>query len=294
MKRVSDGQGGANYAEPLQDDKSAERAYQDFLQVLTKTFAYLAIGLAIFNNKRELVLFNPALSDMTRLPPEYLTRRPQLIDFFDQLRDNRIMPEPKDYDMWRRQMVDMETSIVDGSYQETWDIAGGCMYRVTGRPHPDGAVAFLFEDISKEVGLVRQFRSELELGQSVLDCIDDGIAVFSLSCHLMSANAAYYDLWGEVGEDHSKTVTVLDATKLWQEQCEATPIWGDFREFSCTTAERCEWHDQVISKTHGPLSVTFVPLLGGATMVRFVKVRNGPTHPTATSGRKMAESVLNS
>jgi hypothetical protein len=41
--------------------------------------------------------------------------------------------------------------------------------RVTGRPHPNGAIAFLFEDISQEVSLTRRFRTDLDLDRGILD-----------------------------------------------------------------------------------------------------------------------------
>ena len=62
-----------------------------------------------------------------------------------------MMPEPKDYRSWRQQMSDLEAAAQNGTYEETWALPTGQTYRVTGRPHPDGAVALLFEDISAEV-----------------------------------------------------------------------------------------------------------------------------------------------
>jgi PAS domain-containing protein len=47
----------------------AQQAQKNFVQTLTKTFATLSIGLAIFDRNRQLMLFNPALIDLTALPP---------------------------------------------------------------------------------------------------------------------------------------------------------------------------------------------------------------------------------
>ena len=46
----------------------SEARRREFTQTLTKTFADLAIGLAIFDRSRRLALFNPALTDLTSLP----------------------------------------------------------------------------------------------------------------------------------------------------------------------------------------------------------------------------------
>ncbi|KIN74452.1 hypothetical protein [Sulfitobacter guttiformis] len=73
----------------------AEEAQRDFVQTLAKTFAHLSIGLAIFNRDRQLALFNPALVDLTSLSVSFLSPRPTIDSFFDAMRENRRMPEPK-------------------------------------------------------------------------------------------------------------------------------------------------------------------------------------------------------
>ncbi|MDQ7776016.1 MAG: PAS-domain containing protein [Paracoccus aminovorans] len=147
----------------------AERALREFVQTLTKTFADLPIGLAIFDRDRNLQLFNPALIDLTGLATGFLTARPTLYAFLDRLREARMVPEPKDYRSWRNQMASLEAAASSGHHVEMWSLPGGQTYRVTGRPHPDGAVAFLFEDITSEISLTRKFRADLSLGAEVLD-----------------------------------------------------------------------------------------------------------------------------
>ena len=72
-----------------------KRPQRDFVQTLTKTFAQLSVGLAIFDADRRPVLFNPALGDLSLLPADFLIARPTLFSFLDRLRDNRMIPEPK-------------------------------------------------------------------------------------------------------------------------------------------------------------------------------------------------------
>ena len=75
----------------------SEIAQRNFVQTLAKTFAQLSIGLAIFDRAGQLALFNPALIDLTNLPADFLSSRPTLLSFFDRIRENRRMPEPKNY-----------------------------------------------------------------------------------------------------------------------------------------------------------------------------------------------------
>ena len=247
----------------------AERALRDFVQTLTKTFAHLSIGLAIFDKQRRLALFNPALADLTQLKPDVLSMRPTLLAFLDRLRDKRMIPEPRDYKSWRQQIHELETAANDGTYEETWPLPNGQTFRVTGRPHPDGALAFLFEDISEEISLTRRFRTEMETGQAVLDTLDDAIAVFSPSGAMTMSNAAYARLWGDDPAVQVDGPTVSDATKLWGKACAPTPVWGDFREYVNGYVDRAEWTADLRLNDGRALHCRIGPIAGGSTVVTF-------------------------
>ena len=124
------------------------RALRRFVETLTETFAHLPIGLAVFDKNRRLGLFNPALTDLVKIDAVWLAGRPSLRDFLERLRETRQMPEQKDFASWRRKLSELEEGARYGTYEENWQLPSGKIFRVTGRPHPQGALAFLFEDIS--------------------------------------------------------------------------------------------------------------------------------------------------
>ena len=107
----------------------------------------------MFDAKRGLSLFNPALTDLTALPVDFLSARPTLHAFIDRLREARRMPEPRDWRSWRERITALEAASTEGTYLETWNLPAGQTWRVSGRPHPDGAIALMFEDITAEISL---------------------------------------------------------------------------------------------------------------------------------------------
>lgn len=262
-------EGHLSYAVDINAIVEAEVAQRKFVQTMTKTFAQLPIGLAIFDRNRQLALFNPALIDLTTLPPDFLSCRPSLSSFFDRLRDQHMMPEPKNYRSWRSQMNDLLEAAEDGNYQETWSLPSGSVYSVSGRPHPDGAVAFLFEDITAEITLTRRFRSEMDLMQSILDKLADAIAVFSDDGTLAFTNFAYQQLWGDTGDTGFDADSVLEVTKSWQENCTATPILGEIRDFVEARENRAEWSGVIYLRNGIQVLCTVSPMQNGATIVRF-------------------------
>jgi len=264
----------------------AEEAQRDFVQTLAKTFAHLSIGLAIFNRDRQLALFNPALTDLTGLPISFLSPRPTIGSFFDALRENRRMPEPKNYKTWRQRMADLVSAAEVGKFEETWTLETGQTYSVKGRPHPDGAIAFLIEDISAEVMLTRNFRAELELGQNLADTFDDALAVFSQSGQLTFSNKAYDHLWGFQGDSSFADVTITDAVKLWKEKSVPNPLWQDLQDAVLTLQDRSEWTMPVCLTGQTPMLCKVVPIASGATVIRFSR----PPAPLPTPIKRLKKN----
>jgi PAS domain-containing protein len=251
---------------------SAEIAQRNFVQTLAKTFAQLSTGLAIFDRNSQLALFNPALVDLSALPIEFLSSRPDLLSFFDRLRDSRVMPEPKNYHSWRQEIAEVIAAATDGRYQETWSLDTGQTYRVSGRPHPDGAIAFLIEDISAEVSLARSFRSELAIGQSMMNTFDFGLAVFASTGVLQFSNASYRNMWKLDPENTFIDVTISDCIKDWQKQSQPNPAWADIRDYVMKIGERDQWDCRMSWKDGSEFDCVIKPIALGATMLLFERV----------------------
>ncbi len=278
-------------AEPVSDEMlltaipadrlvAAEDALREFVQTLSKTFADLPIGLAIFDKRRELVLFNPALVSLSTLDAQFLSGRPTLFSFLDQLREKRQMPEPKNYKAWRESIAKLEADAEEGTYHDLWTLPMGQTYRVIGRPHPGGAIAFMFEDISSEVSLTRQFRADLDLYQAAIDQNDAAIAVFSASGQLVMSNTAYAELWGHDPRELLGVLTLTEATQRWQSATRPAPLWGEIRDFAVQRQDRVVWTDVLAMPDQTQLFTRVSPLKGGATMLSFEML---PTPPDAAS-----------
>ncbi len=282
--------GAFHYASDANAAVRAELAQRKFMQTLSQTFAQLSIGLAIFDRKRQLATFNPALLDMTDLNFEFLSGRPTLDSILDRLRDSRMLPEPKNYASWREQFSAMEQAAKNGTYSENWNLPDGQTFRVTGRPHPDGAFALLFEDISAEVSLTRRFRSEIETSQAVLDHLNDAVAVFSNSGNLVLANTAYCELWGTDLTNGLMQYDLRVELRKWQDRCTPTRIWTNLREFSSQIGLRKTWSDTAIMDDGRQITCKADPIAGGMTLMRFTF--EAPMKPTIRKLTQRDDALL--
>lgn len=264
-----EGAGQILFALPCDAAIRAEASLRDFMQTLTKTFAQLPIGLAIFDDQRQLHLFNPALLDLTGLPVDFLALRPTLTAFLDAMRDRNMIPEPKDYHDWRHRIVNMERAAASGLYEETWNLPDGQIFRVVGRPHPNGALALMIEDISSEMLRTRRYRADLDLGQSVIDTLTVAVAVFAPTGHLVMSNKAYAELWGDDPGATLAENTVQNMAQHWRSLSTPSPLWTEIESFSAMVGNRQEWRAETRLLDGRELQCRVAPLSGGATLTEF-------------------------
>lgn len=227
LTRTTEDKGQMVFAMPADDAYRAEKTKGEFIQTLTKTFATLPIGLAVFDRTRRLQLFNPALTDLTGLEPEFLLSRPGLEGFLNRMRNKRVLPEPRDYQAWSRRLIDIEKGGDTAEFEETWTQPSGQTYRVSASPHPDGALAFLIEDITADMQLSRNVRAEMETSQSALDMLESGVAVFAPSGQLILTNEAFGQLWAFEDVDSLAGFTLEEALDNWREVSAETPLWDE-------------------------------------------------------------------
>lgn len=265
---------GGTLAFALPADKvvATEDALHRFVSTLTETFAHLSVGLAVFDSDRRLHIFNPALSDLTGIKPSWLATQPSLTEVFDRLRERRIMPVQPNFEQFRANVARIEAGATAGDLSETWIQPTGRTFRISGRPHPKNSVAIMVEDISDSVTLERQYRSEIKLGQSALDCVSDAVAIFDPAGRMTFANRAFAQLW-ELPEDWQKSgMTVQTLTTHCDTRTGASPVWTHLRESSTAAGERSGWQDDVTllrGEKRQSAIARVEPMPNGSTLVVF-------------------------
>jgi len=192
----------------------AESIRRDFVQTLGKTFAQLSTGIAVFDNGPRLVMFNPALTDIFGLSAEFLSSRPTLQSLFDHMREHRMIPEPRNYVSWREQLTNLILGASEGKYRENWQLPSGETIRVTGQSHPEGALGFLFQDITAEISLSRRFKEDLSRAYGLMDAQPDPMAAINQQGVVFFANKAFKDHWKTDPESSFADFTVDDLLNL--------------------------------------------------------------------------------
>ena len=251
-----------------------EMALGRFVATLTESFAHLQTGLAIFDQERRLTIFNPAIADLLQLDPGWLALGPGFRKFMSRVREAQMMPEHKTSAEWKTHVQTIEDRALNGSLSEKWVLPSGQTFKITGRPHPHGAIALMIDDISTRTTLERRYKSEIEQSRTTLDYLTEAICVFDTTGAMVYSNTAFAELWGFDPRDQNETPNILDLTKLWSEACLPTPTWGDLREFVTSVDQRASWTSDLSLSDGRILNAVFAPLPDGSTLTSF-------THSTA-------------
>ena len=228
------------YAQPLARIVEVETSLRRFIDTLTRSFAHLPTGLAIFDAERRLVMFNPPILDLTGLDGAWLAAKPILTEVLDAMRERKRLPEPRDWRAWRGALLAAGTEAAQDPWQETWSLPGGQTLRMTVRPQRDGAVALLLEDATAEMAEARRRRSDEEVLCALLDASRAAVAAFGPDGEALHLNGAMRALMG-IGPDRAPALgpTLLALSELFR----PSPAWGDIRDVVRDPGPAADWSE---------------------------------------------------
>ena len=270
----------------------AEAALRRFVETLTETFAHLRVGLAIFDREQRLGLFNPAFSELMRLDPAWLAGRPAFPEVLTRLREGRMAPDQADFGEWRRSMLEMFGDGTDmrSDRTEIWQLPGEVMIRVVARPHPQGAVAFLFEDVSETARLERRWFTETETRRAMMDRLEEGVAAFGPDGAVRFANPAFARIWGlrADGEADAGPLRLSEALVRFRAQSADTPAWDRLAAFFDHPAGRAPWSEVVRLSDGRRLRARVAALPDGSVLTAFTDVTDAARAESALRDRAAA------
>ncbi len=157
-------------------------------------------GVAIYGADRRLQFFNGAFAALWGFAGDWLDAEPTYDEVLEWLRERRQVPEPADFRAFKRERLELFTSLIEPR-QELMHLPDGRTMRQSISPHPLGGLTFVYEDVTDHLALECSYNTLAQVQRATLDHLSEGIAVYGADGRLKLHNPAYRTIWGLSGED---------------------------------------------------------------------------------------------
>jgi signal transduction histidine kinase len=162
-------------------------------QAHLRTLDQLATGVATFGIDQKLAFHNTAYRSLWGLDAGFLEQRPTDSEVLDRLRNDRKLPDQRDFRQWRTQLH--EAYGASEPQAHVWYLPDGRTLRVVAMPHPDGGVTYLFDDVTERLDLERRFDALISVQGETLDNLAEALAVFGSDGRVRLFNPAFARMW---------------------------------------------------------------------------------------------------
>ncbi len=249
------------------DDAQAElaRHVAAHADVLEK----LSTGIVIFGPDTRVNFFNAAFTSMWGFDSDWLRSAPTHSEILEDLRARRKYPEQTDFQDFKRQRMELYTSLID-TQEELLHLPDERVMRMVISPHPLGGLMFTTEDVTDRISLERSYNTLIAVQSETLDNLNEGIAVFGSDGRLKLYNPAYARIWNldpDLLDGQPRIAEVLDAARgLFLHEGN----WEDFRERIIVSASDRTARAGRFERTDGSvLDYAAVPLPDGAMLFTY-------------------------
>ena len=188
-------EGVAGFAFDVEDLEQTRGELTRFSRAQRETLDRLSAGVAQFAADRSMVFFNQPFARIFALDPEWLAERPEFDRVLDLMREQRRLPEQRDFLSWRNERREWFTSAAE-AIEETWALPEGSHLRVLAQPHPDGGLLLIFEDRTEQFRLASSRDTLLRVQAATLDNLFEAVCVFAANGRLQLWNSRFADMWG--------------------------------------------------------------------------------------------------
>jgi signal transduction histidine kinase len=151
--------------------------------------------VAIYGADKRLKFFNSAFAGLWGIETDWLASGPSLDELLERLRERRRIPELADFRSFKRQQMEMFTSLIEPQ-QELLHLPDERTLSLSVSPHPLGGLIFVYEDVTDRLALERSYNTLIEVQRESLDNLFESIAVFGSDGRLKLHNPAYRTMWG--------------------------------------------------------------------------------------------------
>jgi signal transduction histidine kinase len=177
------------------ETETLRRELARLADVHRRTLDQIATGVATFAVDQKLTFHNAAYRTLWDLDTKFLDQRPTDSEVLDRLRDDRKLPDQRDFRQWKAQLHAAYGAGEAQAQAHVWHLPDGRTLRVVATPHPEGGVTYLFNDVTERLDLERRFDALINVQGETLDNLSEALAVFGSDGRIRLFNPAFTTMW---------------------------------------------------------------------------------------------------
>ncbi len=260
-------------ASDVTDVAAGEAKLQQHIDAHTDTLDKLATAVAIYGPNQKLHFYNRAYAKLWNLPNAWLDKHPSNAEVLDKLREERKLPEQRDYQGWKREHLQLYQTARDYPSEDLWHLPGGKTLRVVAQPHPFGGLTFLYEDVTERLSLESSYNTLIKVQSATLNTLQEAVAVFGPDGKLKLHNAAFAKIWGLTPKDLADEPHIRAIAAACSEKFGETAVWERLIQTIVSGADVDRRRmDEIERNDSSILSHGLAPLPDGATQGTFADV----------------------
>jgi signal transduction histidine kinase len=294
--------GTIGFAIDRTDRENAEAELQRHISAHGGVLENIHAAVAIYGPDKRLKFCNSAFAVLWGIETDWLASGPSLDELLERLRERRRIPEFADFRVFKRQQLEMFTSLIEAQ-QELLHLPDGRTLSLSISPHPLGGLVFVYEDVTDRLALERSYNTLIEVQRESLDNLFEGIAVIGTDGRLKLHNPAYRKIWGLseadlAGEPHLGEI--VEKTRSFYDD---GSNWPDLKQRIIARISAGALVRDLLDRTDGSvLQVATVPLPDGNVLLSYQDVTDTQRVERAlrerndaleTAGRLKSEFIAN-
>lgn len=250
---------------------ASEARLQQHIDAHTDTLDKMATAVAIFGPDQKLHFYNRAFVELWQLPEKWLDKHPSDGEILDRLRDERKLPEQRDYHGWKRERLELYKTARDYPSEDLWHVPGGNTLRIVAQPHPFGGLTFLYEDVTEKLSLESSYNTLIKVQSATLNTLQEAVAVFGPDGRLKLYNAGFSRLWMLTPKDLADEPHVRNVAAICTEKFGETNVWERVIQ-AIVAGDIDKRMDEIERNDRSILAPSLSALPDGATLVTFTDV----------------------
>ena len=270
---LADDSGGIiGFALDYTDVEEAERELARHMASHREVLEQLSTAIAMYGPDTRLRFHNTAFTRLWDLDEAWLSTEPTNSEVLDALRDRRQIPEHADFLAFKKQRLDLFTSLIE-PLEELLHLPDGRTLRMVITPHPMGGLLLTFEDVTDRLTLERSYNTLIDVQRDTLDNLYEGVAVFGGDGRLKLSNPAYARVWGLSTEFLGTEPHVTDVVERLRPYFGADSGWGALKSRIVDRAmDRMPMNARLDRVDGSVLSYAKVPLSDGGVLWSYLDI----------------------